>query len=186
MGKLTAKCIVAGDSSVGKSTLVQLFSSNGSHFLKNYSMTTGIDVVMKTVQIPDTGDSIELFLCDSPGKAVFSDMTEMQWDQPGCFCLVFDVTNEASFSSCTKWLQKVRSKTSSAQLPAVLVGNKTDLSDRRAVDKLEAQEWAVRHGLVYFETSAKDLENYELPFQSLAKSFYHMYQERVENFKSLV
>ncbi|CAH2312428.1 intraflagellar transport 27 homolog isoform X2 [Pelobates cultripes] len=166
MVKLSAKCIVAGDSTVGKSTLVQLFRSNGSHFLKNYSMTTNVDVVMKMVQLSDTGDSV--------------------WDQPGCFCLVYDITNEASFNSCAKWLQKVRSKTSSPQLPGVLVGNKTDLLDRRAVDKMEAQEWAVRNGLEYFETSGKDLENFEQPFQSLAKAVHHMYQERMENFKSLV
>ncbi|KAM8930660.1 intraflagellar transport protein 27 homolog [Pelodytes ibericus] len=178
--------LVYGDCTVGKSTLVQLFRSNGSHFLKNYSMTTGIDVLMKTVQIPDTGDSVELFLCDTPGKAVFYDMTENLWDQPGCICLVFDLTNEASFSSCVKWLQKVRSKTSSPQLPGILVGNKSDLSDRRAVEKTVAQDWAARHSLEYFETSAKELENFEQPFQSLAKTFHQMYQERLENFKSLV
>ncbi|XP_063283518.1 intraflagellar transport protein 27 homolog [Pelobates fuscus] len=186
MVKLSAKCIVAGDSTVGKSTLVQLLRSNGSHFLKNYSMTTNVDVVMKMVPLSDTGDSVELFLCDSPGKAVFCDMTETLWDQPGCFCLVYDITNEASFNSCAKWLQKVRSKTSCPQLPGALVGNKTDLLDRRAVDKMEAQEWAVRNGLEYFETSGKDLENFEQPFQSLAKAVHHMYQERMENFKSLV
>ncbi|CAH2312426.1 intraflagellar transport 27 homolog [Pelobates cultripes] len=192
MVKLSAKCIVAGDSTVGKSTLVQLFRSNGSHFLKNYSMTTNVDVVMKMVQLSDTGDSVETFWkgsCD-PGNAFYYQLDgsvhTKQWDQPGCFCLVYDITNEASFNSCAKWLQKVRSKTSSPQLPGVLVGNKTDLLDRRAVDKMEAQEWAVRNGLEYFETSGKDLENFEQPFQSLAKAVHHMYQERMENFKSLV
>ncbi|KAE8611666.1 hypothetical protein XENTR_v10012551 [Xenopus tropicalis] len=76
MVKLSAKCIVAGDTTVGKSTLVQLFRSDGSHFPKNYSMTTSMEVSVKNVQIPDTGDSVELFLCDSPGKAIFYEVTE--------------------------------------------------------------------------------------------------------------
>ncbi|XP_053324661.1 intraflagellar transport protein 27 homolog isoform X2 [Spea bombifrons] len=186
MVKLSAKCIVTGDSSVGKSALIQLFRSNGSHFLKNYTMTTSMDVVMKTVLIPDTGDSVELFLCDTPGKAMFYDMTEMLWDQPGVLCVVFDITNEISFSNCIKWLQKVKTKTSTPHVPGVLVGNKTDLSACRTVTKTEAQELAMKHGLEYFETSVKELENFEQPFQALAKAFYHMYHERVENFKSLV
>ncbi|XP_075429939.1 intraflagellar transport protein 27 homolog [Ascaphus truei] len=76
MVKLAAKCIVAGDATVGKSSLVQLFRSDGSHFQKNYSMTAGVEVSVKTVQIPDTGDSVELFLCDSPGKELFYEMAE--------------------------------------------------------------------------------------------------------------
>ncbi|XP_075688441.1 intraflagellar transport protein 27 homolog isoform X2 [Rhinoderma darwinii] len=152
MVKLAAKCLVAGDSTVGKSTLIQLFRSDGSHFPKNYSMTATMDIIMKTVQIPDTGDSVELFLCDSPGKAMFYEITE--WDQPGALCLVFDVTSETSFSNCARWLQRVKSKTTSPYLPGVLVGNKTDLTGRRVVEKIQAEEWAASHGLEYFETSA--------------------------------
>uniref|UniRef100_A0A6I8RUT2 Intraflagellar transport protein 27 homolog n=1 Tax=Xenopus tropicalis TaxID=8364 RepID=A0A6I8RUT2_XENTR len=177
---------VIGDTTVGKSTLVQLFRSDGSHFPKNYSMTTSMEVSVKNVQIPDTGDSVELFLCDSPGKAIFYEVTEKLWDQPGALCLVFDVTNESSFSSCAKWLQRVRAKTFSPQLPGVLVGNKTDMAGRRAVERGQAEEWAASNGLEYFETSAKELENFEQPFQALAKAFHHLYQERVENFRSLM
>ncbi|KAG9483826.1 hypothetical protein GDO78_009641 [Eleutherodactylus coqui] len=166
MVKLSAKCLVAGDSTVGKSTLIQLFRSDGSHFPKNYSMTTVMDIITKTLPIPDTGDSV--------------------WDQPGALCLVFDVTSETSFSNCARWLQRVKSKTTSLYLPGVLVGNKTDLTGRRVVEKIQAEEWAASHGLEYFETSAKELENFDQPFRALAKSFYRLYQERVESFNSLL
>ncbi|XP_056380061.1 intraflagellar transport protein 27 homolog isoform X2 [Hyla sarda] len=166
MVKLSAKCLVAGDATVGKSTLIQLFRSDGSHFPKNYTM--------------------ELFLCDSPGKAMFHEMTDILWDQPGALCLVFDVTSENSFTNCARWLQRIKSKTTSPLLPGVLVGNKTDLTGRRVVEKIQAEEWAASHGLEYFETSAKELENFDLPFRALAKSFHSMYQERVEGFKSLL
>ncbi|XP_068111132.1 intraflagellar transport protein 27 homolog [Hyperolius riggenbachi] len=186
MVKLSAKCIVAGDSTVGKSTLIQLFRSDGSHFQKNYTMTTTMDVIVKTVQIPDSGDQVELFLCDSPGKPLFYEMTETLWDQPGALCLVFDVTSEASFANCARWLQRVKSKTISPQLPGVLVANKADLTGRRVVDKHQAEEWAASHGLEYFETSAKELENYDEPFRALAKMFHHLYYERLETFRNLL
>ncbi|KAG9483827.1 hypothetical protein GDO78_009641 [Eleutherodactylus coqui] len=145
-----------------------------------------MDIITKTLPIPDTGDSVELFLCDSPGKAMFYEMTEVSWDQPGALCLVFDVTSETSFSNCARWLQRVKSKTTSLYLPGVLVGNKTDLTGRRVVEKIQAEEWAASHGLEYFETSAKELENFDQPFRALAKSFYRLYQERVESFNSLL
>ncbi|KAM5148603.1 intraflagellar transport protein 27 homolog [Mantella aurantiaca] len=186
MVKVSAKCIIAGDSTVGKSTLIQLFRSDGSHFQKNYTMTTTMDVITKIIQIPDSGDSVELFLCDSPGKAMFYEMTEMLWDQPGALCLVFDVTSETSFTDCSRWLQRVKTKTMSTHLPGVLVANKTDLTGRRVVEKNQAEEWAVSHGLEYFETSAKELENYDQPFRELAKAIHRLYRERVEGFRNLL
>ena len=41
----------------------------------------------------------------------------------------------------------------------VLVGNKTDLTDKRAVSKDEAEKFAESKALKYFETSAKDNTN---------------------------
>ncbi|XP_043297048.1 intraflagellar transport protein 27 homolog isoform X4 [Cervus canadensis] len=65
-----------GDPTVGKTALVQLFRSNGAHFQKNYTLTTGVDLVVKTVPVPDTGDSVELFIFDSAGKELFSEMLD--------------------------------------------------------------------------------------------------------------
>lgn len=41
----------------------------------------------------------------------------------------------------------------------VVVGNKADLEDRRAVRREVAQEWAKSFGALYFETSAKTGSN---------------------------
>nr|XP_014352798.1 PREDICTED: intraflagellar transport protein 27 homolog isoform X3 [Latimeria chalumnae] len=76
MVKLIAKCILTGDATVGKSALAQLFRSDGALFLKNYTMTVGVELVVKAVQIPQTGDSVELFIFDSAGKEIFSEMLE--------------------------------------------------------------------------------------------------------------
>ncbi|KAJ6658920.1 hypothetical protein lerEdw1_019556 [Lerista edwardsae] len=76
MVKLAAKCIVAGDSAVGKSALVQMFCNDGAHFQKNYTLTAGVELLVKTVPVPETSDSVELFLFDSAGKELFSEMLE--------------------------------------------------------------------------------------------------------------
>ncbi|XP_045042900.2 intraflagellar transport protein 27 homolog isoform X8 [Desmodus rotundus] len=135
MVKLAAKCILAGDPAVGKTALAQMFRSDGAHFQKSYTLTTGADLVVKTVPVPDTGDSV--------------------WESPNVLCLVYDVTNEQSFGNCRKWLEKVQLQVAGAFLPGVLVGNKTDLASRRAVQSAQARAWALGQGLECFETSVR-------------------------------
>lgn len=36
--------------------------------------------------------------------------TYAQWDQPSMVMVVYDVTNDASFSACDKWLERVKSR----------------------------------------------------------------------------
>ncbi|NXX93568.1 IFT27 protein, partial [Centropus bengalensis] len=175
----------AGDPAVGKSALAQMFRSDGAHFQKNYTFTTGIELLVKAVSIPETSDSVEFFIFDSAGKDLFSEMLEKLWEQPNVLCLVYDVTNEQSFNNCAKWLEKMRAQAVGMHIPGVLVGNKTDLVGRRVVERQQAQDWAEKHGLEYCEISVKETKNFEAPFHILAKSFHQLYKEKVETFRSL-
>ncbi|NWH61546.1 IFT27 protein, partial [Geococcyx californianus] len=175
----------AGDPAVGKSALAQMFCSDGAHFRKNYTLTTGIELLVKAVSVPETSDSVEFFIFDSAGKDLFSEMLEKLWEQPNVLCLVYDVTNEQSFDNCAKWLEKLRAQAVGLHIPGVLVGNKTDLVACRVVEQKQAQEWAEKHGLEYCELSVKEMKDFEVPFHILAKSFYQLYKEKVETFRSL-
>ncbi|XP_071948916.1 intraflagellar transport protein 27 homolog [Antedon mediterranea] len=181
---LRAKCVVVGNSTVGKSALTQIFHSDGSHFPKAYSMTIGVELCVKTVNIPDTNDSVELFLYDSAGKETFSDYVQEFWDQPSVAIAVFDVTNAESFKSCNKWLERVKAA-ANQDIPAVLVGNKIDLEGRRNVGSNTAEEYAAKKDIQYFECSAKEQKNVEAPFYYIANEFYHLYQSKLEIMKSL-
>ncbi|XP_010004060.1 PREDICTED: intraflagellar transport protein 27 homolog isoform X1 [Chaetura pelagica] len=198
MVKLAAKCLLAGDPAVGKSALAQMFRNDGAHFQKNYTLTTGIELLVKSVSVPGTSDSVfswqepsfcfrfqEFFIFDSAGKDLFSEMLEKLWEQPSVLCLVYDVTNEQSFNNCAKWLEKLRAQAAGVHIPGVLVGNKTDLVGRRVVEQKQAQEWAEKQGLEYCEVSVKEIKNFEAPFHILAKSFHQLYKEKVETFRSL-
>ncbi|XP_033737151.1 intraflagellar transport protein 27 homolog [Pecten maximus] len=182
---LRAKCIIVGDTTVGKSSLCQMFHSDGSHFAKNYTMTAGVELLVKSVNIPETRDSVELFLYDSAGKEIFSEHVQKYWDHPGVIIVVFDVTNETSFSSCAKWLERVRSQKPDVHMPGVLIGNKIDLEQRQVISPKAATHFAESNGLKYFECSSKEFQNVEAPFYYIANEFYKIYQERIEHFKTL-
>lgn len=82
--------------------------------------------------------------------------------QSNAVLLVFDVTNRKSFSELPAWLEEAsrhqcslsRSEKTSTGPPAVaLCANKVDLG-RRVVTRAEGEEFAIAHGMRYFETSA--------------------------------
>ncbi|XP_019905494.1 intraflagellar transport protein 27 homolog isoform X2 [Esox lucius] len=165
MVKLRARCLLVGDPAVGKSALCHMFRSDGAHFQKNYSM--------------------ELYIFDSAGRETFVEACEKLWGQPSVLCLVFDVSSEPSFTSCGRWLERVRAHCPDSHIPGVLVGNKSDLSSRREVETSVALEWAQSQGLEYCETSTKEMENCEAPFLTLAQAFHASYQDRLQTIQNL-
>ncbi len=74
---LCGQVAVVGDPQVGKTSLCQqLSSSDGTNFPKNYLMTTCMEVHVRSVNIPDTNDAVELFLADCSGRDIYKDMLE--------------------------------------------------------------------------------------------------------------
>ncbi|XP_065901856.1 intraflagellar transport protein 27 homolog isoform X2 [Dysidea avara] len=149
---LRAKCLIIGDSCVGKSAIVQCFHSDGTHYPKTYTMTTGVEVCVKSVTLPEC--SVEFYLHDSAGKEVFSEHVVQLWDHPSMLLLVYDITNKTSFRNCTKWLERARAQKPEQPFPVVLLGNRKDLSTRREVSEKEGQELANENDLAFFECSA--------------------------------
>ncbi|CAG5126647.1 unnamed protein product [Candidula unifasciata] len=182
---LRCKCVIVGDSAVGKSSIAQVFHSDGAHFPKNYTMTQGVEVLVKSVNIPETQDSVEIYIYDSAGKDIFSDLVKQFWDHPSVVMVVYDCTNEASLSNSLTWLEKVRALTPDIHIPGVLLANKTDLDKRRVVTPKVGRETAQSSKLEYFECSAKEMRNVDTPFFFLANEYYKLYQERIELFSSL-
>ena len=105
----------------------------------------------------------------------------VHYDNASFLLLVYDVTSQASFESCGKWLQQVRKgRSRGAAVPGVLVANKKDLaqSGRRCVTKEKGVEFAEANGLAYFETSALEGEHEE-PFRHIAEEFAKKYEDTV-------
>eukprot|EP00051_Salpingoeca_urceolata_P029329 m.489581 g.489581 ORF g.489581 m.489581 type:complete len:188 (+) comp26901_c0_seq1:134-697(+) len=182
---LRAKCIIAGEPGVGKSALSQVFHSDGVHFPKAYTMTTGIDYIVKTVNIPDSSDIVELHLLDSAGDAVFADRLTQQWDSASLFVVVYDVTKPPTLDACASWIERCQNgKTPAAK--GVLVANKVDLESRRVVSRDDGQHVAKSQGLPYFEASAKENQDVDVPFLYLASQVHKSYQDSLVAFEAAV
>jgi small GTP-binding protein len=81
--------------------------------------------------------------------------------------IVFDLVNEESFEQLEFWINKLKTLTGD-DVPFIIVGNKTDLSEKRKIPINTIEEKAEEHGVEYFETSAKKDENVRKAFETLA------------------
>ena len=70
----------------------------------------------------------------------------------GCI-IVFDLTSKKSFESVVIYLDGLKERNN---CPIVLFGNKCDLNEKRTIRKEEAEEFALKNNLPYFETSVKN------------------------------
>ena len=61
----------------------------------------------------------------------------------------------------------------------MLIGNKSDLEERREVKREEGDAFAREHGLIFMETSAKTAANVEEAFIGTAKEIYQKIEEGV-------
>jgi Ras-related protein Rab-11A len=148
------KSIVVGDGGVGKTALTLRFSKG--FFTEDYKMTIGVDFHVKTINIDSVEGPIraKLQIWDTGGQERFSSIRPMYYRGSLGALLIFDLTNSASFEHLPQWIEEVRANVKT-EIPLLLVGNKSDLVDQRAVNLEEINNFTYDFNLYYMETSAK-------------------------------
>ncbi|GFY80274.1 RAB GTPase homolog H1E [Actinidia rufa] len=81
--------------------------------------------------------------------------------------IVYDVANRQSFLNTSKWIEEVRTERG-RDVIIILVGNKTDLVDKRQVSIEEGDGKAREFGVMFIETSAKAGFNIKPLFRKIA------------------
>ena len=166
------KIAVIGDAAVGKSALVQMFASSGTRFPKQYNMTCGVELAHKMTHVrPPAVDSeanVELYLFDSSGQDIFAEMLPPCWEGTEGVIVVYDVTRQHTFDACEGRYRHLLEMVGGHKLPGAVVANKVDLHERSVVERGMGERFARAYGLGYFETSAKDGDGVDGPFQHVA------------------
>ncbi len=145
------KIIVIGDSAVGKSSLT--LKGTKDHFKDFYTPTIGFEFLSFNIKIND--QIVKLQIWDTCGQEVYRSLISSFYRNSSLAIIVYAIDNQESFDNLESWLDEIKSQTH-PNLKIFLVGNKSDLSDQRAVSKESAEELAKEHNLDFFiETSAK-------------------------------
>ena len=90
--------------------------------------------------------------------------------------LVYDITNMNSFKNVPQWLKTLK-QLADSNIIILLVGNKTDLRDKREVKKEEAAAYAAEHQLAFIETSAMDCTNVDIAFDRIINEIYRVVKQ---------
>ena len=90
--------------------------------------------------------------------------------------LVYDCTEEQTFNNISNWLKQIETHASDG-VAKVLVANKTDL-ENRIITTEQGQDLAEKHGLAFFETSAKTGAFVEEVFSLAARELYVQQKEQ--------
>jgi len=159
------KLVFLGDQSVGKTSIITRFMYDT--FDSTYQATIGIDFLSKTMYLEDR--TVRLQLWDTAGQERFRSLIPSYIRDSSVAIIVYDITNRSSFLNTVKWIDDVRSERGSDVI-MMLVGNKTDLSDKRQVSIEEGEAKAREYDIMFIETSAKAGFNIKPLFRKVASA----------------
>lgn len=110
---------------------------------------------------------MRLQLWDTAGQERFRSLIPSYIRDSSVAVVVYDITNRASFLNTSKWIEDVRNERGNDVI-IVLVGNKTDLTERRQVSVEEGEDKSTKEGIMFIESSAKAGFNIKALFRKLA------------------
>ncbi|KAH0789017.1 Ras family protein [Histomonas meleagridis] len=157
------KVVVIGDSGVGKTTVIKKLMSG--QFIELLP-TVGVEYNLYEARINQ--GIIKLNVWDTAGQEKYQAVVKGFFRNAFGAILMYSIDNKISFTRTSKWLDDFR-QLALPDAPVILVGNKNDLDESRAVTVEEGAAYACKLGMDFFETSAKTGENIEEVFRKLAQ-----------------
>ncbi|KAI8892781.1 ras protein [Globomyces pollinis-pini] len=174
------KLVVLGSGGVGKSALTVQFVQ--SIFVEKYDPTIE-DSYRKQVEID--GQQCMLEILDTAGTEQFTAMRDLYMKNGQGFILVYSITSQATFNDLMELREQILRVKDTDKVPMVLVGNKCDLEDDRAVQKSEGQALTAKWtGCNFFEASARKKINVDETFFDLVRQINKAMPEKDTKGKS--
>ena len=176
---ITIKLLLIGNAFVGKTLIVQKFLDNT--FSKTTMTTIGVDLQYKVLDI--NGKKVKYLIWDTAGEDRMKTMTYAYYRGCHVVLIVYDITSKKSFENVTTWVECV-DKFAKSNVLRILVGNKTDLEDKRVISKEEGKKLAEENGLKFYEISAKTMNGLVEMFEDVAKEYVQIYEQKaIKNFQ---
>ena len=158
------KVLLLGNSNVVKSSLFLRFVDD--IWNDTFVPTIGVDFKIKTFNIDEK--KIKMQIWDTAGQERFKNIIASYYRGAHGILLIYDVTDKESFKNLSNWLIEIE-KNASKNVLKVLIGNKTDLEEKRVITYNQGKEFADSYGLKYIETSAKKNLNVNEAFETLGR-----------------
>ena len=166
------KVVIVGDSGVGKSNLIKRFTSN--EFNANSKATVGVEFLSKSYKINDKIFKIEMW--DTAGQERYKSITSAYYKGAKGALIVYDITRKCTFDNIDKWISDLKLN-GDKNICIVILGNKSDLDDKREVSKGDGIKKSEMYKTAFLETSALNGDN-------IGKAFDEIIEQIIQNNKS--
>ncbi|EAW95242.1 v-ral simian leukemia viral oncogene homolog B (ras related; GTP binding protein), isoform CRA_b [Homo sapiens] len=180
------KVIMVGSGGVGKSALTLQFmnvSKSLAYDKKKYTANKKVEGILEFVEdyeptkadsyrkkVVLDGEEVQIDILDTAGQEDYAAIRDNYFRSGEGFLLVFSITEHESFTATAEFREQIlRVKAEEDKIPLLVVGNKSDLEERRQVPVEEARSKAEEWGVQYVETSAKTRANVDKVFFDLMR-----------------
>ena len=143
------KFVLIGDKKVGKTTIVNHYTNN--KVIQKYNETPETKLYKAKAKINEKDFIIKII--DTPSNKQFLNIIKGEYQNANYILIVFDLTNRETFLSLNNWINHCRS-VQNQNMDLILIGNKSDLNQERAVSVGEAKIFASNNHIKYYEISA--------------------------------
>ncbi|KAF9881628.1 hypothetical protein CkaCkLH20_00774 [Colletotrichum karsti] len=161
------KLVFLGEQSVGKTSLITRFMYDS--FDNMYQATIGIDFLSKASFFRAAAWDLPFLTDGRPCTLRTGRLIPSYIRDSSVAVVVYDISNAKSFQNTKKWIDDVRAERGNDVI-IVLVGNKTDLNDKREVTTQQGEDEAKKNNLMFVETSAKLGHNVKTLFKRIAQA----------------
>ncbi|MCK4286830.1 MAG: GTP-binding protein, partial [Candidatus Lokiarchaeota archaeon] len=164
-GEYSNKVILTGDYQVGKTSLIRRFVENS--FKRDYISTIGVQISKKTINLADE-NIMNFIIWDIGGQSFqMAPYRAKFYNGANAALIVVDRTRPDHLKSVEKWYNDIKSSIPK-NIPIIIVGNKSDLSDELVISKEEIRDISKKFGFHYILTSAKTGEHVNDAFLYIA------------------
>lgn len=174
---INGKIIFIGDSGVGKTTISN-WALTGS-FNDKFMPTVGGNFISK--EVPIKSSIVKLQIWDTAGDEKYRSLIPMFYRDTKGAVLVYSITDRKSFNEISSFVQSLNER--APDIFKVLVGNKSDMIDKREISFEEGAQYAEEIQAKFLETSARSGDCINQLLQLVAEELYEQYQlkENKEN-----
>ena len=164
-GEYSNKIILTGDYQVGKTSLIRRFVENA--FKRDYISTIGVQISKKTIHLTEE-NKMNFIIWDIGGQSFqMAPYRARFYNCANAAFIILDRTRPDHLKSVEKWYNDIKASIPK-NIPIVIVGNKSDLSDELVISKEEIRDIAKKYDFHYILTSAKTGENVNDAFLYIA------------------